>query len=153
MSRATNQTCLFLAMISGTLQIMVMEKMLPPEIDATVIWAQEHSARMLAEYPQTGDREKNLRVMKSALAAWRDVSDSYGDWHPLALNTMALNLCEDLLSKIRNHSVRFDLEALRDALIRIADHWLIDAGEELYTHIGEADQMVREIHQIVEFSL
>ena len=151
MIRATNQTCLFLAMISGTLKIMVMENMLPKEIDATVVWAQEHSARILAEYPQTGDRGKNLKIMKTALAAWREVSDSYGDWHPLALNTMALNLCEDLLRKIRNPTVRFDLEALRDALVRIADYWLKDAGEELYTHIGEADVMVREIHQIVEF--
>jgi len=150
MSRATDQALLLLTMSWGSLQLIDLDGFVSADIEHTLAYALEENEKLIKSYPYTGNIEKTKAWIKEQMRCWRDMGDSMAAWNPLVLATMASNICEDLLGKIRNPWTRDRIEGLRDAAVQLSYHFT-DREKDEHTWFVEADQLLNEMYGLIGF--
>ena len=150
MSRATDQATALLIFSWGALKLIGLEGHSDSSIDHTVEYALDLNERAINDYPRTGDEAKMKRWIKECNQEWNGQGDSMATWSPCVLATMASNICEDLLAKVRNPAVRAQIEALRDATVQISYHYA-EKTEQEHAHFAEADLMLSQYYDIINF--
>ena len=150
MSKEANQATALLALCGSSLQQIGREGHYDSAINTKVESAIYRNQMMVRDYPGIDNERKFKRWLKRCNAGWAQQGDGMAEWSPCVLATMASNICEDLLDKDHPPAVRAQIEALRDATVQISYHYA-EKTEQEYAHFQEADLMLSQYYDIINF--
>jgi len=158
MSQASNQFMTIVSMTYTTL-LMLQEAAVPADdrLKDLVAHGLVVAGRLIQNYPETGDRWKNKRIIDEWLDQWKDADsgigyDAAGVWHPVILSNMGQIVIDDLATKVRNPAILPDLILLRELMNQISVV-LMDTEplEDEHRLLADSGALVSEIYEIVGY--
>ena len=150
MSRATNQTVILLAVLSGSFKTIARAENCPASVQGTVLWAMEEASQITINFPETGKGEKNLDWMMVRLHKWEKLIDCLDlDMEYQTLLYVCNHVIYDLTDKISNPAKLRLIQPLREAIDNMIT--VTDSTGKQFKAMEGADKLLGELYELIEF--
>lgn len=151
MSKATNQTVILLAVLSGSFKTIARAENCPASVQGTVLWAMEEATQITINFPETGKGEKNLDWMMVRLRQWQECVDNMDlDMEYQTLLYVCNHVIYDLSNKISNPAKLRMIQPLREAIDNMIT--ITDPTGKQFEAMEEADKLLGKLYKLIEFS-
>lgn len=151
MSKASRQSISLLAVVHGCFTT-IQEFNLAPELAPTIHYGVEVSGKCIKNFPETGDREKNLKWMVDKIHRIDDdLNKSESVYTMIVLTSLSHQIITDLSEKIKDKAKLERLEVVEEVIYSVSD--IIDPKKDKFSAYEEADRILNRLYSYLEFSL
>jgi hypothetical protein len=149
MSKASRQSITILALVNGILKT-IDHYNLAKELNATVLYTLDVCKDIVIRFPESGNKQKNLKWMTSKIEEANLILNRDNDPYTLiCLVSLAHILITDLIERIKDPVKLNMLEPLEEAIYALSD--MIDPEKDQFKAYEEADMILKEFYKILEF--
>jgi len=150
MSKATNQSLLYLSLTAGIFSEIKRRNLIcRVDLQNLVQTAYDQTIQLINSWDETGDPKKNTAWMTEALTHWgKEAFENQKLQRVESLIAMADLIITDLLDKLKNKKKIMAVNSLYDQIQILMD--FSDHNRERFTAFEESDKLLRILYRISE---
>jgi len=150
MSKATNQSLLYLSLTAGIFSEIKRRNLIcRVDLQNLVQSAYDQTIQLINSWDETGDSKKNTVWMTEALNRWdREAFENQKLQRVESLIAMADLIITDLLAKLKNKKKIMAVNSLYDQIQILMD--FSDYNRERFLAFEESDKLLRILYRISE---
>lgn len=150
MSKASRQSITLLAIIHGCFK-SIEDYNIAGDAAPTILYGAEVSERVVRDYPETGDSNKNIRWVTQKMHDIDGLLNNKKSLYSMTvLTALSHQIITDLIEKVRDRKKLVLLNELEEIIYNVSD--LIDPKKDQFDAYEESDRILKKLYKLLEFS-